>query len=214
MPFEVDANLIDVAYSGSQKALACPPGLAPITVGPRALERLRARTRSIPSWYLDLKPLDEYMLSAHRYHHTAPITLFYALREALAMIAEEGLEERWARHRRNHEAFVAGIEAMGMSMHVAKEHRLWTLNTPRIPEGIDDAKIRGFLMSNYGIEIAGGLGQLAGKALRIGTMGYGSSRENVLLILKTLEEALREQGYRPKASGAEAAEAAFAAWQS
>jgi alanine-glyoxylate transaminase / serine-glyoxylate transaminase / serine-pyruvate transaminase len=213
MPVEVDANLIDVAYSGTQKALACPPGLSPITLSPRALERLRARTRSIPSWYLDLKLLDEYLLSAHRYHHTAPITLFYALRESLVMIVEEGLENRWARHRRNHEAFVAGIEALGMSMQVAKPDRLWTLNTPCVPQGIDDAKLRGYLMNKHGIEIAGGLGELAGKVLRIGTMGYGSTRENILLMLRTLEEALREQGYQPKASGVEAAEAAYAGSQ-
>src|SRR5947209_1552458 len=194
MPVLVDENGIDIAYSCSQKGLGCPPGLAPLTVGPRALERLKARSSPVASFYLDLQLLETFY-TGHKYHHTASATLFYALREALAMVAEEGLENRWERHRRNHLAFVAGIEAMGLSMHVGEGHRLWTLNTPRIPEGVDDGRVRQHLLDRRGIEIAGGFGPLAGKVFRIGTMGYGSTSGNVLLILEALEEAFRHCGY-------------------
>jgi len=211
MPVGLDGAFVDVAYSGTQKALGCPPGLAPITLSPRALERLRARKSPIQSWYLDLRLLDEYYEQSHRYHHTAPISMFYALREALAEVLEEGIENRWARHRANHEAFVAGIEAMGLSMHVAPEHRLWTLNTPRVPEGINDLNVRKRLMGEHGIEIAGGFGPLAGKVFRIGTMGSGSTQENILLLLDALEGALKAEGYKPAANAREAAEAKFAA---
>jgi len=205
MPVLVDDNGIDVAYSCSQKGLGCPPGLAPLTVGPRALERLKARTSTVPSFYLDLQLLDSFY-TGHKYHHTASATLFYGLREGLAIVAEEGLENRCERHRRNHQAFVAGIQAMGLSMHVAEGHRLWTLNTPRVPEGVDDAKVRQYLLERRNMEISGGFGPLAGKVFRIGTMGYGSTAENVLLILDALEEALRYAGYAPAASGRDAAE--------
>ena len=126
----------------------------------------------------------------------ASATMFYALREGLAVIAEEGLENRWERHRRNHEAFVAGIEKMGLRMHVAKGNRLWTLNTPQVPAGIDDARIRLRLLTESSIEIAGGFGPLAGKVFRIGLMGHSSTAENTALILGKLEEALRAEGYR------------------
>ncbi len=189
MPVLVDETGIDIAYSCSQKGLSCPPGLAPITVSPRAWERLNARTAPVQSWYLDLKLLDSYY-RGHKYHHTASATMFYALREGLAIIAEEGLERRWDRHRRNHEAFVAGIEAMGMRMHVAKGHRLWTLNTPRVPEGVDDAVVRKQLLEESGIEIAGGFGPLAGKIFRIGLMGHSSTMENATLMLEKLEQSL------------------------
>ncbi len=211
MPVLVDDNGIDIAYSCTQKGLGCPPGLAPITVSPRALDRLRARTTAVHSWYLDLKLLDTYY-EGHRYHHTASATMFYALREGLAMVAEEGNENRWDRHRRNHLAFVAGIEAMGLRMHVADPaDRLWTLNTPQVPAGVDDGKVRQYLLQTRGMEIAGGFGPLAGKVFRIGTMGYGSTGENVLLILDSLEAALREQGYTPAAHGVDAAEKALSA---
>ena len=208
MPVLVDQNGIDIAYSCSQKGLGSPPGLAPITVGPRALERLKARTVTVPSFYLDLRLLDSFY-TGHKYHHTASATLFYALREGLAMVAEEGLENRCERHRRNHLAFVAGIEAMGMAMQVAEGHRLWTLNTPRVPDGVDDAKVRQYLLERRNMEISGGFGPLAGKVFRIGTMGYGSTAENVLLILEALEEALRHAGYAPAGSGRGAAEKAL-----
>jgi len=195
MPINLDAMGVDVAYAGTQKALGCPPGLAPITCSPRAVEWLRARKTTPVTWYLDLKLLLDYYEKAHRYHHTAPVSMFYALRESLAIIEEEGLENRFERHRVNHEAFAAGVEKLGMPLLVAPGIRLWTLNTPRVPAGIDEAKIRQSLMRNHGIEIAGGLGPLAGKVFRIGTMGYGSTAENVNLLLGTLEEALKEQGY-------------------
>jgi alanine-glyoxylate transaminase/serine-glyoxylate transaminase/serine-pyruvate transaminase len=174
MPVLVDENGIDAAYSCSQKGLGCPPGLAPITVSPRALDRIKARKVPVQSFYLDLLLLDGFY-AGHKYHHTASASAFYAIREGLAIVAEEGLEARWERHRRNHLAFVAGIEAMGLSMHVAEGHRLWTLNTPRIPAGVDDAKVRGYLLEKLNMEIAGGFGPLAGKVFRIGTMGYGST---------------------------------------
>jgi alanine-glyoxylate transaminase / serine-glyoxylate transaminase / serine-pyruvate transaminase len=190
MPVMVDETGIDIAYSCSQKGLSCPPGLAPITVSPRALDVLRKRMEPVHSWYLDLRLLDTFY-NGHKYHHTASATMFYALREGLALIAEEGLENRWERHRRNHEAFVAGIEAMGLEMHVAAGHRLWTLNTPRVPDGADDAKVRQRLLDESGIEIAGGFGPLAGKIFRIGLMGYSSTAENAALILEKLDAALR-----------------------
>jgi len=189
MPVDVDAMGIDIAYSGTQKALGCPPGLAPITVGPRGVEYLRARKAPSVSWYLDLKLLLDYYEQAHRYHHTAPVSMFYALRESLAVIEEEGLPARLERHRKNHEAFVAGMESLGTAMYVAGEHRLWTLNTPRVPDGVNDLAVRKHLIAKYGIEIAGGLGPLAGKVFRIGTMGYGSSAENVSLLVDALRDA-------------------------
>jgi alanine-glyoxylate transaminase/serine-glyoxylate transaminase/serine-pyruvate transaminase len=196
MPIDVDAAGIDVAYSGTQKALGCPPGLAPITCSPKAVDWLRQRKTTPVSWYLDLKLLLDYYESAHRYHHTAPISMFYALREGLAVVAEEGLATRIERHRQNHEAFVAGIEAMGLRMHVAAGHRLYTLNTPCVPEGVNDLNIRKRLMADFSIEIAGGFGPLAGKVFRIGTMGYGSSPENVRFLLDSLAAALRAEGYQ------------------
>ncbi len=211
MPVLVDENGIDIAYSCTQKGLGCPPGLAPVTVSPRALDALKRRSSPVHSWYLDLLLLDTYY-SGHKYHHTASATMFYALREGLAIVAEEGLENRWERHRRNHLAFVAGIEAMGLKMHVERPaDRLWTLNTPRVPDGVDDAKVRQFLLEERGMEIAGGFGPLAGKVFRIGLMGYGSTAENVLLVLESLEAALRAQGYRPAGDGRAAAERALSA---
>jgi alanine-glyoxylate transaminase/serine-glyoxylate transaminase/serine-pyruvate transaminase len=208
MPVLVDENGIDIAYSCTQKGLSCPPGLAPMTVGPRALERLRARSSPAPSWYLDLLLLESYYFG-RKYHHTASATMLYALREGLALVAEEGRENRWERHRRNHLAFVAGIQAMGLQMHVAEGHRLWTLNTPRVPDGVDDAQVRQHLLAERGIEIAGGFGPLAGKVFRIGLMGHGSRAENVLLILEALAAALERQGYKPAGDAPAAAERAL-----
>jgi alanine-glyoxylate transaminase/serine-glyoxylate transaminase/serine-pyruvate transaminase len=190
MPVLVDETGIDVAYSCSQKGLGCPPGLSPLTVSPRAWERLRARTTPVDSFYMDLRLLESYYCD-RKYHHTASATMFYALREALAIIQEEGIENRWQRHRRNHEAFVKGVEALGMHMHVAEGHRLWTLNTPCVPAGVDDAQVRQRLLNEYGIEIAGGFGPLAGKVFRIGLMGYSSTEENVGKILHALERTAK-----------------------
>ena len=212
MPVNVDETGIDIAYSCSQKGLSCPPGLAPITVSERAMDRVRARSAPVRSFYFDLRLLDEYYTGAHRYHHTAPISMFYALREALAVVLEEGVQQRWARHRRNHLAFVAGIEALGLRMQVAEAaHRLWTLNTPRVPEGIDDAKVRARMLREQGIEILGGFGPLAGKVFRVGLMGASSTEENVLRALEALEAALRAEGFRPAGSGRAAAEQFYAA---
>ena len=211
MPVLVDQNGIDIAYSCTQKGLGCPPGLAPMTVGPRALDWLKARTTPVQSWYLDLQLLDTFY-SGHKYHHTASATMFYALREGLAIVAEEGLENRWERHRRNHLAFVAGIEAMGLTMHVGNSaDRLWTLNTPRVPAGVDDAKVRQYLLERHAMEIAGGFGPLAGKVFRIGLMGYGSTADNVLFVLEALEDALRQQSFQPAGNARAAAEKLFAA---
>lgn len=206
MPIEIDRHGIDIAYSGTQKCLSAPPGLAPITLSPRALDQLRSRkTRSV-SWYLDLKLIDEYWGASHRYHHTTPINMFYALREALRLIDEEGLQPRFDRHRLNHRAFVAGCEALGMQMHVAPDHRLWTLNTPVLPEGVDDGELRKRLLHNYGIEVLGGFGPLAGKILRVGLMGASSTRNNVILLLEALESSLRAVGHRGERGAAEAAD--------
>lgn len=195
MPVQVDETGIDIAYSCSQKGLGCPPGMAPVTFSPRALEKLNARKTPVPVWYMDLKLLDGYYNGGRRYHHTSSATLWYALREALVIVAEEGLAARFERHRRNHCAFVDGIEAMGLKMHVATEKRLWTLNTPCVPAGIDEAKVRKRLLEERGIEIAGGFGPLAGKVFRIGTMGYSSTPENVAIVLEALKETLGAEGY-------------------
>jgi len=204
-PVGVDRNGIDVCYSGTQKCLGAPPGLAPITFSERALERIRARNSKVQSWYLDMTMVEKYWGADRTYHHTAPISMNYALREALRIVCDEGLEARWWRHERNHRALVAGVEAMGLEMNVAPEHRLWSLNAIRVPEGVDDARVRGRLLNDSNIEIGGGLGPLKGKIWRIGLMGSGSSRENVLLVLEALNRALNAEGFSC-ASGVEAAE--------
>jgi alanine-glyoxylate transaminase/serine-glyoxylate transaminase/serine-pyruvate transaminase len=189
MPVEVDATGIDIAYSCSQKCLSCPPGISPFTVSSRAWERLEKRTTPVQSWYLDLKLLDGYY-KGHKYHHTVPISMLYALHQGLALVEEEGLERRWERHRRNHLALVDALEKMGLQMHVASGQRLWTLNTPRVPAGVDDTKVRKRLLDKYGIEILGGFGPLAGKVFRIGLMGSSSTEENVALLVEALQKAL------------------------
>lgn len=194
MPVDVDANGIDVAYSCSQKGLSAPPGLSPITISPRAQERLRERKTANRSWYFDLTLIQDYLTVSHRYHHTASATLFYALHEALAIIDEEGLELRQHRHQKAHVRFVAGIERLGLRMHVAEGHRIWNLNTPRVPEGVNEAKVRGYLLDKHGIEIAGGFGPLAGKIFRIGIMGPLATDEGVDRFLAKFDEAMKESG--------------------
>jgi alanine-glyoxylate transaminase/serine-glyoxylate transaminase/serine-pyruvate transaminase len=179
-----------VAYSGTQKCLSAPPGLAPLTVSPRAREVLRARTAPVGSWYLDLSLLDKYWGNERTYHHTAPISMNYALREALRMVAEEGLEARFARHRLNAALLWQGLEDLDLPPLVALDHRLPTLTTPQIPPSIDDAAIRRRLLDVYNVEIAGGFGPLKGKVWRIGLMGYSSRRENVTLLLAALRDIL------------------------
>jgi alanine-glyoxylate transaminase / serine-glyoxylate transaminase / serine-pyruvate transaminase len=195
LPVEFDQTGIDVAYSCSQKGLSCPPGLSPMAMSPRAMEFLRARKTPSRSWYLDLKLIHDYSTVSHRYHHTAPISMFYALREALLVIAEEGIENRWERHHRCNKAFVKGIDAMGLSMHVPAEHRIPTLNTVRVPDGIDEAKVRKRLLDGPGIEIAAGFGPLAGKAFRIGIMGPLATEDNVQFFLHEFKKALSAEGY-------------------
>ncbi len=201
MPVRLDETGIDAAYSCSQKGLGAPPGLSPVSFSERALERIAARKSPNPCWYLDAGLLGDYFFASPRkYHVTVPVSLYYALREALAIVDEEGLENRWERHRRNHLAFVEGAEAMGLTMHVEPAHRLWPLNTVRVPAGIDDLKVRKRLLDGHGIEVLGGFGALAGKVFRVGLMGSGSTAENVRTILDTLSEALAAEGYRVPAS--------------
>jgi len=205
-PVGIDRNGIDICYSGTQKCLGAPPGLSPITLNERALDRIRSRRSKVQSWYLDITMVEKYWGDDRTYHHTAPISMNYALREALRLIYEEGLEARWRRHQLNHRALVAGIEAMGLRMHVVPENRLWSLNAVSVPEGVDDARVRARLLDED-IEIGGGLGPLKGKIWRIGLMGSGSTRENVLLVLDALQRALKAEGFACE-SGVAAAEAA------
>ena len=195
VPVEFDKTGIDVAYSCTQKGLSCPPGLSPMAISSRAMDWLRARTSPVRSWYLDLKLIHDYSTVSHRYHHTAPISMFYALREALAVIAEEGIEKRWERHRRCHKLFVKGIEAMGLRLHVPEKHRITTLNTVCVPQGVDEAKVRKHLLDGPGIEIHGGFGPLAGKIFRIGVMGPLATEDNVQFFLQEFGNALKAEGY-------------------
>jgi alanine-glyoxylate transaminase/serine-glyoxylate transaminase/serine-pyruvate transaminase len=195
MQIDFDGTGIDVAYSCTQKGLSCPPGLSPMAMSPRAMGFLRERTTPVRSWYLDLKLIHDYSTVSHRYHHTAPISMFYALREALLVIAEEDIEKRWERHRRCHRSFVKGIEAMGLSLHVPEGHRIPTLNTVCVPKGVDEGKVRKRLLDEAGIEIAGGFGPLAGKVFRIGVMGPLATEENVQFFLKEFSKALKADGF-------------------
>ncbi|HEV8048407.1 MAG TPA: aminotransferase class V-fold PLP-dependent enzyme [Terriglobales bacterium] len=195
LPVEFDRTGIDVAYSCTQKGLSCPPGLSPMAMSRRAMDFLNSRTTPSRSWYLDLKLIHDYSTVSHRYHHTAPISMFYALREALLVIAEEGIENRWERHRRCHQVFVKGILAMGLSFHVPEAHRIPTLNTVSVPKGVDEAKVRKRLLDDPGIEIAGGFGPLAGKVFRIGIMGPLATEDNVQFFLKEFGKALKAEGY-------------------
>lgn len=190
MPINLDAVGIDIAYSCTQKGLSCPPGLSPITCSPRALERLMARKSAQRTWYFDLKMLADYYEGSRRYHHTAPISMFYALREGIALVMEEGVEARFERHRSNAAAFTAGLEAMGLEMLVAPADRMWALHTPKVPAGVNDLDVRKKLMEKHSIEIQGGFGQLAGQVFRIGLMGECSQAANVDMLLSALREAL------------------------
>ncbi|RIK79462.1 MAG: alanine--glyoxylate aminotransferase [Planctomycetota bacterium] len=196
LPVEMDRWGVDVIYSGSQKCLSCPPGLAPISFSDRALEMILARKSKVQSWYLDVTMLAQYWGSDRVYHHTAPINMTYGLYEALRLVLEEGLENCFVRHRRNHLALKAGLAALGIGYTAQEGHQLPMLNAVRVPEGVDDAKVRGELLSRFGIEIGGGLGAFKGKVWRIGLMGYGSRPANVLLFLSALEQLLAEQGYK------------------
>lgn len=210
LPVEMDAHGIDAIYSGTQKCLSCPPGLAPVSFSSRAAEVLAQRTTKVQSWYLDLSMISSYWGSERAYHHTAPINMLYGLHEALRLALDEGLEERFDRHRRHASALVAGLEAMGLFPAVAAPERLAPLTAVQIPEGIDDAAVRAQLLTDYGVEIGGGLGPMKGKVWRIGLMGSGSTRRNVTLCLTALASALRTQGFTPKADPIAAADAVLA----
>ena len=190
VPLFLDAWKVDLAYSCSQKGLSCPPGLGPFTMGPRAEEKLAARKDKVPNWYLDVSLLNQYWGSNRVYHHTAPVNMNFGMREALRLLAEEGLEQSWARHRSNAEALWSGLEGLGLVMHAPVELRLPTLTTVRIPEGVDGKAFTQHLLDNHGIEVGGGLGTLAGKIWRIGLMGYNSTPENVNRLLNLFETEL------------------------
>jgi alanine-glyoxylate transaminase/serine-glyoxylate transaminase/serine-pyruvate transaminase len=190
VPVQIDAWRVDISYSGSQKCLSAPPGLAPLTVSPRAREVLRSRMTPVANWYLDLSLLDKYWGKERTYHHTAPISMNYALREALRIAVEEGLEGRFARHRSNAELLWQGLEALDLPPMVPVEYRLPTLTTPSLHPSIDDLAVRKRLLETYNIEIAGGFGPLKGKIWRVGLMGHSSRRENVTLLLAALREIL------------------------
>jgi len=209
MDIGLDKEGIDAAYSGTQKCLSCPPGLSPVSFSQAGLDKLKSRKRPVVSWYLDMSLVGSYWGAERKYHHTAPVNMIYALREALRIIAEEGLEARWARHLTNHQALVAGVEAMGLKMLVKEGERLPMLNTVVIPDGTDDAAARQALLNGFGIEIGGGLGALAGKVWRVGLMGASSTRRNVTLFLAALESVLRSQGVKVGSGALEAAAAVY-----
>lgn len=211
---KVDDWGADAVYSGSQKCLSCVPGISPVTFSPRAVERIQNRTHKVQSWFLDMQLVMGYWGgdSKRAYHHTAPVNDLYALHESLVMLQEEGLESAFQRHRRNHEALVAGLEAMGLAMAVSPEWRLPQLNSVLIPEGIDDASVRSSLLNDFNLEIGAGLGALAGRTWRIGLMGYASNTANVIACLSALEAVLAGQGYSlPTGAGIDAARQQLAA---
>jgi alanine-glyoxylate transaminase / serine-glyoxylate transaminase / serine-pyruvate transaminase len=196
---------VDLCYSGSQKCLSAPPGAAPVTVSARAMAAINARRVPVASWYYDLSLHDRYWHGERIYHHTAPVLTMYALREACRLAVEEGLQARWTRHQQLSHALVAGLEALGLALFAPEEHRLPTVAAIRVPEGVNDARVRGILLEDFGIEIAGGLGAWAGRMWRIGVMGYSASAANVALVLTALEHALRLEGHRLEAGAGVAA---------
>ncbi|HEY5604549.1 MAG TPA: alanine--glyoxylate aminotransferase family protein [Gammaproteobacteria bacterium] len=195
-PLEVDAWGIDAIYSGTQKCLSCTPGLSPVSFSDRAVETIKNRKTKVQSWFMDLNLVMGYWGGASKraYHHTAPINALYGLHEALVMLQEEGLENSWARHKRNHEILRAGVEAMGMEFIVKQQERLPQLNAVTIPKGVDEALVRKRLLDEFNLEIGAGLGALAGKVWRIGLMGYASRPGNILLCLGALDAILTDMG--------------------
>lgn len=194
IPVELDAWLIDAAFSCSQKGLGCPPGLSPISFSDRAVTALKNRKTKVQSWYLDLSIVQSYWGSDRAYHHTAPITSIYALREGLRIVLEEGLEARYERHRKNHRALKAGLEALGLVYIADPAVQLPQLNAVKIPQGVDDVACRKTLLYDFGIEIGGGLGEFKGKAWRIGLMGYNARPGAVVQVLSALGHVLRKSG--------------------
>jgi alanine-glyoxylate transaminase/serine-glyoxylate transaminase/serine-pyruvate transaminase len=195
-PLKVDEWEIDALYSGTQKCLSCVPGISPVSFSERAQHRISNREHKVQSWFLDMNLIMGYWGQGARraYHHTAPVNAMYALHESLRMVHEEGLENAWERHQRNHEALKAGLEAMGLSFVVDEAHRLPQLNAVSIPEGVDDAAVRTRLLEEHHLEIGAGLGELAGKVWRIGLMGYSSRIENVTQCLGALDAVLADMG--------------------
>jgi len=211
VPLNVAEQRIDICFSGSQKAISAPPGMAPITVNHRVEELMLARKEPVRSWYFDLMPTMTYWGKERTYHHTPPISLIYGMREALRAVVEEGLEARWERHLHNQQALIAGLEAMGLELFVSNPaDRLVTVTAVNIPAGIEDGKVRAQLLDEFNIEIAGGLGPIKGKIWRIGLMGYSCQKTNVLLFLAALEKTLLDQGFRlPAGAGVAAAIRAY-----
>ena len=205
VPVLLDQWGVDTAYSGTQKCLSCPPGLAPVSFSDRAAEVIKSRKTKVQSWYLDMSMVERYWGDERFYHHTAPISMNYALREALRLVCEENLEKRWARHLRNHRALKAGLAALGIEYATQEGHELPQLNAIRIPAGVEDLPVRKKLLSDFGIEIGGGLGEFKGKAWRVGLMGHASRPENVLVFLAALEQCLAAQGLNLKPGSAVAA---------
>jgi alanine-glyoxylate transaminase/serine-glyoxylate transaminase/serine-pyruvate transaminase len=207
VPIDVDKQRIDICFSGSQKAISAPPGMSPITVSPAAEEVFRKRKTKVQSWYFDLTTAMNYWGKDRLYHHTPPISLIFALREAMRLVIEESLEVRWERHRVNQLALIAGLEAMGLDLLVKNPaDRLPTVTAVMIPSGVDDGKVRNQLLDEFNIEIAGGFGTIKGKIWRVGLMGYCSQKPNVLLFLAALEKCLLDQGFRvPSGAGVGAA---------
>ena len=190
-PVRIDDWEVDAVYSGTQKCLSCPPGLAPVSLSERAMKAIKERQSSVQSWYLDVNLLANYWGEGARvYHHTAPISMNYALHEALRLVLEEGLEKRWARHEENHHALRAGLDELELSIASQEGHQLWQLNAVRVPEGVDEAAIRVGLLEDHGIEVGPGLGPLKGKVWRVGLMGYSSQPKNVQTFLSAMETLL------------------------
>jgi alanine-glyoxylate transaminase / serine-glyoxylate transaminase / serine-pyruvate transaminase len=190
VPIHLDDWGVDLAYSCSQKGLGCAPGASPFTMSPRAMAKLSARSTKVPNWYLDMLLLGKYWGAERMYHHTAPINLYYGLREALRLVAEEGIDHSWARHQTNVEYLWASLEAIGLKMHVEQQYRLPTLTTVCIPAGIDGKAVAKQLLTEHNIEIGGGLGELAGKVWRVGLMGYNSRTESVDRLVAALKQVL------------------------
>ena len=191
-PLMVDDWGVDAVYSGTQKCLSCTPGLSPVSFSERAVERIKNRKTKVQSWFLDLNLVMGYWGAGAKraYHHTAPINALYGLHEALVILQEEGLENAWQRHQRNHDILRAGLEAMGLQLIVAEQDRLPQLNAVSIPVGVDEAQVRQQLLQEFNLEIGAGLGSLAGKVWRIGLMGFASNVKNVMYCLSALDSVL------------------------